>query len=43
VSAGLYLLLARTIDVEGEQRLAEREAEALEAAAVEHATPAAAT
>jgi NCS1 nucleoside transporter family len=40
LAGGLYYLLARSIDVDAEARLAEREAEALEAAAGEHTTPA---
>src|SRR4051794_12161274 len=40
VAGGLYLLFARSIDVEGERRLAEREADELEAMASEHALPA---
>src|ERR671933_480422 len=39
VAAGLYLLFARTIDVESERRLAEREAEELEEMAAQHALP----
>ncbi|MBT8159839.1 MULTISPECIES: cytosine permease [Arthrobacter] len=39
VSAVLYWLLTRRIDVEGETRLAKAEAEALEAAAHEHILP----
>jgi nucleobase:cation symporter-1, NCS1 family len=39
VTGGLYLLLARSLDVEGERRLAEREAEELEEMAHEHALP----
>src|SRR3954471_659202 len=39
VAGGLYLLFARSIDVEGERRLAEREADELEAMASEHALP----
>src|SRR4051794_26078921 len=39
VAGGLYLLFARAIDVEGERRLAEREADELEAMASEHALP----
>lgn len=39
VSAGLYWLMTRRIDVEGETRLAKAEAEALEAAAHEHILP----
>jgi nucleobase:cation symporter-1, NCS1 family len=39
VAGGLYLLLARSLDVEGERRLAEREAEELEEMAHEHALP----
>jgi purine-cytosine permease-like protein len=42
LAGGLYFLFARSIDVAAEQRLAEREAEALERAAREHAIPAAA-
>jgi NCS1 family nucleobase:cation symporter-1 len=42
IAGGLYWLLARSIDVEGEARLAEAEAEALEEAAARHGTPAAA-
>jgi nucleobase:cation symporter-1, NCS1 family len=41
VAGGLYLLLARSIDVDAEERLAEREAEELEEMAAEHALPAA--
>jgi purine-cytosine permease-like protein len=41
VAGGLYLLFARSIDVESERRLAEREAEELEEMAREHALPAA--
>ena len=41
VAGGLYLLFARSIDVESERRLAEREQEELEALAAEHALPAA--
>jgi nucleobase:cation symporter-1, NCS1 family len=39
VAGGLYLLLARSIDVDAERRLAEREAEELEEMAAEHALP----
>jgi nucleobase:cation symporter-1, NCS1 family len=39
VAAGLYLWFARSIDVEGERRIAEREAEELEELATEHAMP----
>ncbi|MFH5880058.1 purine-cytosine permease family protein [Arthrobacter sp. NA-172] len=39
VSAGLYWLMTRRIDVEAETRLAREEAEALEAAAREHILP----
>src|SRR3954449_9456981 len=39
VAGGLYLLLARSIDVESERRLAEREADELEEMAAEHALP----
>lgn len=39
VSAGLYWLMTRRIDVEAETRLAKAEAEALEAAAHEHILP----
>ncbi|HZC28186.1 MAG TPA: cytosine permease [Gaiellaceae bacterium] len=39
VAAGLYLLFARSIDVESERRLAEREAEELEEMAAQHALP----
>jgi nucleobase:cation symporter-1, NCS1 family len=39
IAGGLYLLFARSIDVEGERRLAEREQEELEAMAAEHALP----
>ena len=39
VAGGLYLLFARTIDVDAERRLAEREAEELEEMASEHAMP----
>jgi nucleobase:cation symporter-1, NCS1 family len=39
VAGALYLLFARSIDVESERRLAEREAEELEAMASEHALP----
>jgi purine-cytosine permease-like protein len=42
IAGGLYYLLARSIDVDAEARLAHGEAEALEAAAREHTTPAAA-
>ncbi len=40
VAAGLYLWFARSIDVEAERRIADREAEELEAMASEHALPA---
>ena len=39
VAAGLYLWFARSIDVEAERRIAEREAEELEELAAEHAMP----
>ncbi|MEV8150168.1 cytosine permease [Arthrobacter sp. NPDC080073] len=39
VSAGLYWLMTRRIDVEAETRMAKEEAEALEAAAHEHILP----
>ena len=39
IAGGLYLLFARSIDVESERRLAEREAEELEEMASEHALP----
>src|SRR3954467_4056578 len=39
VAGGLYLLLARSIDVDAERRLAEREADELEEMAAEHALP----
>src|SRR3954463_7776211 len=39
VAGGLYLLFARSIDVEGERRLAEREADELRAMASEPALP----
>ncbi|MDQ0238544.1 purine-cytosine permease family protein [Arthrobacter bambusae] len=39
VSAGLYWLMTRRIDVEGETRMAKEEADALEAAAHEHLLP----
>jgi NCS1 family nucleobase:cation symporter-1 len=39
VAAGLYYLFARSIDVESERRLAEREADELEDMASEHALP----
>ena len=39
VAAGLYLWFARSIDVEAERRIAEREAEELEELASEHAMP----
>jgi purine-cytosine permease-like protein len=39
IAGGLYLLFARSIDVEGERRIAEREAEELEEMASEHALP----
>jgi purine-cytosine permease-like protein len=39
VAGGLYLLFARSIDVEGERRLADRERDELEAMAAEHALP----
>src|SRR3954449_805572 len=39
IAGGLYLLFARSIDVEAERRLAEREAEELEEMAREHAMP----
>jgi nucleobase:cation symporter-1, NCS1 family len=39
VSAGLYWLMTRRIDVEAESRMAKEEAEALEAAAHEHILP----
>jgi NCS1 family nucleobase:cation symporter-1 len=39
IAGGLYLLLARSIDVDAEARLAEREAEELEEMAAEHALP----
>src|SRR3954465_2807324 len=39
VAGGLYLLFARSIDVEAERRLAEREADELEEMAREHAMP----
>jgi len=39
VAGGLYLLFARSIDVEAERRLAEREAAELEEMAAEHALP----
>src|SRR5690349_3776717 len=39
VAGGLYLLFARSIDVEAERRLAEHEAEELEEMAAEHALP----
>jgi nucleobase:cation symporter-1, NCS1 family len=42
IAGGLYYLFARSIDVDSEARLAEQEAEALEAAAAQHGTPAAA-
>jgi nucleobase:cation symporter-1, NCS1 family len=41
VAGGLYLLFARTIDVEAERRIAERERDELEEMAAEHALPAA--
>jgi nucleobase:cation symporter-1, NCS1 family len=41
VAAGLYLWFARSIDVEAERRIAEREAAELEELASEHAMPAA--
>jgi nucleobase:cation symporter-1, NCS1 family len=41
VAAGLYLWFARSIDVEAERRIAEREAEELEELAAGHAMPAA--
>ena len=41
IAGGLYLLFARTIDVEAERRVAEREQEELEELAAEHALPAA--
>jgi nucleobase:cation symporter-1, NCS1 family len=41
VAGGLYLLFARSIDVEAERRIAEREQEELEEMAAEHALPAA--
>jgi NCS1 nucleoside transporter family len=40
IAGGLYYLLARSLDVDAEARLADREAEALEAAAGEHSPPA---
>ena len=39
VAGGLYCCFARSIDVDAEQRLAEREAEELEEMASEHALP----
>ena len=39
VAAGLYLWFARSIDVEAERRIAEREADELEELATEHAMP----
>ena len=39
VAGGLYLLFARSIDVEAERRIAEREQEELEELAAEHALP----
>jgi len=39
IAGGLYLLFARSIDVEAERRLAEQEAEELEELASEHAMP----
>ena len=41
VAGGLYLLFARSIDVEAERRIAAREQEELEEMAAEHALPAA--
>jgi NCS1 family nucleobase:cation symporter-1 len=39
VAGGLYLLFARSIDVEAERRIAAREQEELEEMAAEHALP----